>query len=202
MERKPSTVARVATAVARAHPAGTRGARQPSVAPRSAPRRAFRAGCPSFGGQRTDFCPFANPLPRCSLPRHLLFAEACCAHTSAWAVRPLAASEPVFARHRHHLRSPKHRALWKHRHRSSTFGGDSQRRFRWSVSGPERLPLRTASSTPRPVLCHIGSTIPSCSRIPVRAQSQQQFAPSNTLAVLPNPSFNLTRSGLRPPRAS
>jgi hypothetical protein len=201
MKRRASTVARIAPASARLHTIGTRGACRPSVALGSSPRRTFRAGCPSFGGQRTDFCPHATRWP-CADSQAFVAHRRAYAAPSARAVRPLAASEAVFARHRHHLRFPKHRALWNHRHRSSTFGGDSKRRFRWSASAPERLSPLAASSAPHPLLCHIGSTVPSCSRVPARAQSQYQFAPLNTIAVLPNPSFNLTRSGLRPPRAS
>jgi hypothetical protein len=186
-------------------------------------------GCPSFGGQRTHFCPPADRWLSCRSPtvcrppgkRHPVLSkwaarpsavsaptsahgkrlgiapflkrsvlpDARCTPASARAVRPLAASEPVFARHRHHLRSSKHRALWIHRHRSSTLGVSSRRQFRWSTSGaqssaPSDLPFRLAAESASEHNCSISSL------------------PPNTRAVLPNPSFNLTRSGLRPPRAS
>jgi hypothetical protein len=114
IRRMAFTSARIAPALARWHPVGMRSARRPSVALASTPRLTFRAGCPSFGGQRTDFCPRTTPWP-CATSQPFVAHGRACAQPSARAVRPLAASEPVFAHHRHHLSTSTYRAMWRHR---------------------------------------------------------------------------------------
>jgi hypothetical protein len=162
---------------------------------------ALGVGCPSCGGQRTDFCPRTTPLAvRQFIPlsfRH----HARSAAPSARAVRPLAASEPAFAPHRHRLRTTRHRALWTHRPRSRAhrvqsachFAGQQPFPVAHPGSWSPRLPqVAPATHRTNRTSWLTGSRFPSTIQSPTR----------QTRAVLPNPSFNLTRSGLRPPRAS
>jgi hypothetical protein len=194
-----STSARIAPALARWHPVGTRGARRPSVALASTPRLTFRAGCPSFGGQRTDFCPRATPWP-CAFSQPFVAHGRACAEPSARAVRPLAASEPAFAHHRHHLSTSKYRAVRRHRPRSRSCRPDSMPHFARQrpilSASPGPLPIRHRQAAP--VLHRIyRSAWPASSFSSTIAASARS---SNQFAVLPNPSFNLTPSGwLRQP---
>ena len=199
MRRIASTVARIASVFARLHPVGARAAHPPFVALASKPRRTFRAGCPSFGGQRTDFCPRTPPWP-CAVSQAFVAHGCACAGPSARAVRPLAASEPAFAHHRHHLSSSTFRAMLRHRPRSRSRRADSIPHFAGHLpnmsayAGSLPLQHRPAAPVPHRIYRSVWPASSFPSTIAASARSFTQFT------VLPNPSFNLTPSGwLRQP---
>jgi hypothetical protein len=182
----------------------TRGAAQPFVqldALRAAPSaRKLTQSLGSNEGRSVKHKPNCSPPPArqaSSVTPHAF------TQPSAWAVRPLAASEPAFVRHRHQRFPSTRRPLWHHRHRSGHTAANPLRQFvrqhqdigtlrigwlpsasnLWSRGPVAPYPAHAGRRQRR---CQIGRTVRS---------------PSRT-RVLPNPSFNLTRSGLRPPRAS
>jgi hypothetical protein len=176
-------------------------ARKAAPVPHIALPPALGVGCPSCGGQRTDFCPRTTPLAvRQFIPlsfRH----HARSAAPSARAVRPLAASEPAFAPHRHHLHPKPDRTSWPHRPRSRVRRFRSPRHFAGQQPFPSAQPGSWSPRLPQaaPAAHQTNRTLwLTRSRFPSTIQSPTR----KTRAVLPNPSFNLTRSGLRPPRAS
>jgi hypothetical protein len=173
---------------------------------------------PSPGGISTVPSPFAVQLLRCAPP----FARA---------VRPMAANAPTFA-HRHRpWRSLASFAVHcltvplRHSYRLGCPSVGGQRTDLFAPPPPPVLARRTAlcgntalsvSEQPFPVACeqatHSRRIATACCLAIARRSNRLvhkhkppffvSAANSFTSHTQPNPSFNLTRSGLRPPRAS
>jgi putative GTP pyrophosphokinase len=206
MRRKASAVARAAPFFARLRPAGTRGTHRPYVALGSKPSRTFRAGCPSFGGQLTDLCPRTTPWFRPASQAFVPHGRAC-TEPSARAVRPLAASEPAFAHHRHRLCASTHRAVWRHRPRSRSVAL-IRRLISLAAAEYERLPRFPAHSAPLRGAC-APSDLPCCvagivisehnrsigsSNQPVRSAAQPFVQPDALRLATPSSGRRLTQS--------